>query len=334
MGRGKHCTAIERKLIRNLRNQGKTYKEISVTMGCSQNKVTNALKPEKSRENRGRPRKTCQRTDDHIAIISKKDPFKPATKILNEINENISVWTVRRRLLESTLPARTPRKVPLLGRKNIMKRKIFAKNHIAWRGPDITKKWRNILWSDETKINLFNSDGKQYVRRPSKQELSPRFTAKTVKHGGGNIMVWGCFSWYGVGPLFWIKDIMTQYTYVDILNNVMLTFAEENMPIIWHFQQDCDPKHTSKAAKEWFTTNNVKVLEWPPQSPDLNPLENLWRQLKLKISGQNPKNRNELWMMLQEAWYSIPVEVCRKLVDSMPSRCTEVLKNKGYATKY
>ena len=127
---------------------------------------------------------------------------------------------------------------------------------------------------------------------------------------------------------------MTQYTYIDILNNVMLPFAEENMPIIWHFQQDCDPKHTSKAAKEWFTTNNVKVLEWPPQSPDLNPIENLWRQLKLKISGQNPKNRNELWMMLQEAWYSIPVEVCRKLVDSMPSRCTEVLKNKGYATKY
>ena len=113
----------------------------------------------------------------------------------------------------------------------------------------MTKKWRNILWSDETKINLFNSDGKQYVRRPTKQELSPRFTAKTVKHGGGNIMVWGCFSWYGVGPLFWTKDIMTQYTYVDILNNVMLPFAEENMPIIWHFQQDCDLKHTSKAAK-------------------------------------------------------------------------------------
>ena len=113
----------------------------------------------------------------------------------------------------------------------------------------------------------------------------------------------------------------------------MLPFAEENMLIIWHFQQDCDPKHTSKAVKEWFTTNNVKVLEWPPQSPDLNPIENLWRQLKLKISGQNPKNRNELWMMLQEAWYSIPVEVCRKLVDSMPSRCTEVLKKKRVCNK-
>lgn len=194
MGRGKHCTEIEKKIIRNLRKEGKTYKEISITMGCSQNKITNALKQEKSCENRGRPRKTSKRTDDHITIISKNDPFKPATKILNEINENISVWTVRRRLLESKLPARSPRKVPLLSRKNIMKRQIFAKNHIDWQGPDMGKKWRHILWSDETKINLFNSDGKQYVRRPSKQELSPRYTAKTVKHVAFPGTEWGHFS--------------------------------------------------------------------------------------------------------------------------------------------
>lgn len=83
-----------------------------------------------------------------LKLFQKKDPFKPATKILNEINENISILTVRRRFLESKLPARSPRKVPLLSKKNIMKRKIFAKNHIDWKGADKSKKWRNILWSD------------------------------------------------------------------------------------------------------------------------------------------------------------------------------------------
>ncbi|XP_065650341.1 uncharacterized protein LOC136078496 [Hydra vulgaris] len=132
-----------------------------------------------------------QKIEDEIREVLKHAPNQPGGVNYEKrnINENISVWTVRRRLLDSKLPARTPRKVPLLGRKNIMKRKFFAKNHIAWRGPGMTKKWRNILWGDETKIILFNSDGKQYVRRSSNQELSPRFTAKTVKHGGGNIMV-------------------------------------------------------------------------------------------------------------------------------------------------
>ena len=133
--------------------------------------------------------------------------------------------------------------------------------------------WQNVLWTDESKFNWFGSDGKQYVRRSRNQELSPRYTLKTVKHGGGNVIVWGSFSWCGVGPLHRIQGTMDQHMYKEILENVMLPYAEENLPLVWKFQQDNDPKHTAKIVKMWFNAKKINVLEWPAQSADLNPIE-------------------------------------------------------------
>ena len=73
-------------------------------------------------------------------------------------------------------------------------------------------------------------------------QLSPRYTLKTVKHGGGNVIVWGSFSWCGVGKLHRIQGTMDQYMYKEILENVMLPYAEESLPLVWKFQQDNDPK--------------------------------------------------------------------------------------------
>ena len=68
-------------------------------------------------------------------------------------------------------------------------------------------------------------------------------------------MIWACFSYYGVGPIHWIKTIMDQHVYVDILQNVMLPNVEDEVPFICVFQQDNGPKHTSKTAKKWFADN-------------------------------------------------------------------------------
>ena len=147
-------------------------------------------------------------------------------------------------------------------------------------------------------------------------------------------MVWACFSWYGVGPLFRIKNTMNAVDYKTIMEEVMLPYAEEYMPLKRLFQQDNDPKHTSKMLKSWFDTNKVAVLPWPSQSPDLNPIENLWNELEKKLSGQFLSSKDKLWEKVQDEWYSIQLKTCQVLVDSMPRRVHKVLQNNDGYTGY
>lgn len=106
--------------------------------------------------------------------------------------------------------------------------------------------WKNIAFSDESKFNLFGIDGKKYVRRSVGERNNVKYQIPTVKHGGGDLMVWGIFSAQGVGPLVEIKGIMDSVMYRDILKKNLLQYAERRMPENWVFQHDNDPKHTSK----------------------------------------------------------------------------------------
>ena len=215
------------------------------------------------------------------------------------------------------------------------KRLKFAHTHANWTVED----WKRVLWSDETKINRIGSDGKVYTWKPRGESISDRTTSPTVKHGGGNnLMVWGCMGWNGVGTLVEVVGKMNAEQYCEILEQG-LDESFEKLEMTEReriFQQDNDPKHTSKRANQWFSDNNIEVMEWPAQSPDLNPIEHLWVHVKRQMNTYErpPKGVFELWERLAAEWNKIPPETCQNLIESMPRRLEAVIKAKGGHTKY
>ena len=102
----------------------------------------------------------------------------------------------------------------------------------------------------------------------------------------------------------------------------------------WIFMQDNDPKHKAEMNMRYLENKNVNVLEWPAQSPDLNPIENLWMTLALKTKERKCRNEDELFRTLQNAWNELEKNTLEKLVSSMPNRCLMVINDNGLPTKY
>uniref|UniRef100_A0A9J7YBH3 Tc1-like transposase DDE domain-containing protein n=1 Tax=Cyprinus carpio carpio TaxID=630221 RepID=A0A9J7YBH3_CYPCA len=132
-----------------------------------------------------------------------------------------------------------------------------------------------------------------------------------------------------------IEGKMNAAKYRDILDkNLLQSVQDLRLGRRFTFQQDNDPKHTAKITKEWLHNNSVTVLEWPSQSPDLNPIEHLWRDLKIAVHQRLPSNLTELERICKEEWQRIPKSRCEKLVASFPKRLMAVLDQKGASTKY
>ena len=157
----------------------------------------------------------------------------------------------------------------------------------------------------------------------------------TMKHGGGSIMLWGCFAAGGTGALHKIDGIMRVENCVDILKQHLKTSVRKlKLGRKWVFQMDNDPKHTSKVVTKWLKDNKVEVLEWPSQSTDLNYIENLWAELKKHVRARRPTNLTQLHQLWQDEWAKIHSTYCGKLVEVFPKCLTQVKQFKGNATKY
>ena len=338
----KPTSSSQHAIVISLLSEGYSVCQIQSKTGLGKSTVGRIRKEvdsEKENNQGGRPSKLSPRDKQSIIrqiTTGKLDNAVQATQFINNIlSSPVTPQTVRNALKSNDFRSVIKQKRPLLKKTHRQDRLNFAQYHENWTVED----WKRVLWSDETKINRIGSDGRVYTWKKKGEPLSDRTTTPTVKHGGGNnLMVWGCMGWNGVGKLTEVQGIMDAKQYCQILEDGLVESFEE-LEIEEEeriFQQDNDPKHTSKLATKWFEDNNIQVLVWPAQSPDLNPIEHLWVHLKnrLKEYPRPPKGVHELWERVAEEWNKITPETCQNLIESMPRRIQAVIKAKGGHTKY
>ncbi|CEG71363.1 hypothetical protein RMATCC62417_07108 [Rhizopus microsporus] len=229
-----------------------------------------------------------------------------AKQLKGELGTNVSPEAVRMALVEAGIGA-------------VEK---FAKRYQNWAVED----WRRVIWSDETKINRFNSDGGAWAWVRDGSSLQPKQVKQTVKHGGGSVMVWSVISAAGPGWLCKIDTTMDKELYLSIIQDELArtiddTAVESGLKVNQlYFQYDNDSKHTAKVVKEHLSQQEYRILEWPANSPDLNLIEHMWSLLKRRLNEYDtaPKGMNELFERITDTWYKkITKEDCLKVIDGM-----------------
>jgi transposase len=257
-----------------------------------------------------------------------------AKRLRDESGVEVSNLTVRRALQEAGLKAQEKEAKPKLSARNIKTRLEFARRHRHWTVED----WKRVIWSDETKINRFCSDGRSWCWARGGESRQPHHVKQTVKHGGGSLMVWGCMTAHGPGFMCKLEGTMDQHLYKQILEEDLYGTIEEYEMDVTRviFQHDNDPKHKAKSVQKWLEEQPLEVLEWPAQSPDLNPIEHLWALLKRRLNQYEtpPSGMLELWERTHFQFYKITGDECMRLYDSMPRRIEAVLAAKGMWTDY
>lgn len=259
-------------------------------------------------------------------------------KLGEEIGQYISIITTRKYLREQEFQSYYVTKKPLLTPENAAIRLHWCKEHKNWILPD----WKQVTFSDESRFALYNPDGGERLWRKPSEKYQKDCVAPTVQMGGGSVMFWGVFSYWGVGPLVRVSNAMNSDEYIEVLANNYLPWINEltkkrtlhDPPVI--YQQDNCSIHKSNYVKWWMGSHDFDVLDWPSRSPDINPIENLWDIVDSRVRKrvEAPKSLELLASAVIEEWNNIPLEILHHLYESMPRRINSCIGSKGYHTKY
>lgn len=292
----------------------------------------------------GRRRSTTVRDDRFIVSTMLRNRRMNAVQVQQQLREVrgvvVSQWTVRRRLQKRNLTPRRAATGPKLTLAHRRARLRFAQDHRNWT----LAQWRSVLFSDETRICLYGNDKRKRVYRRPGERFAECCIEERTSYNGGSSIFWGAVSTEARTDIVRItrdgrghqRRGLTAHRYIEeILEAHVVPYVDfigENFT----FMHDNTRPHTAIIVRDYFAEVGFRVMEWPACSPDLNPIEHLWDELKKRVRARFPAPASipELTVAVEEEWRNIPQETISNLIQSMPNRMRAVIRARGGHTCY
>ena len=224
---------------------------------------------------------------------------------------------------------RAIRKSVVVSRKNVILRKKWARSRRKWDPDD----WKQYIFSDESSV-VVGKDNRMYCWRKRDEKDSPHIICPP-RNRKFTVMVWGAITYSGERTLKWVQGNINSQKYVDVLEEKLLPPTEYAFPHGGYtFMHDNAPVHKSAFTTSWLDTKGIYPTIWSSQSPDLNVIENMWRDVKIelrKVKG-SITSPEHLYQEVERCLNNVSTQ--RIQYNSIPRRLHAVLKMKGQLSKY
>jgi len=364
-GQKRELSSDARVAIVTAKKLGKSKNEIAKAFGCSPSTVLRTLQRYhqhqtfKSLPRKGRPQKLTRSEKRYIISMVKRFPRISYKALIRDANTGVSKSTIRRVLRNHYRRKWIAMKRIPLTQESARARLSFVR-YWRSRAQELVEVWllevgdlvsladlHQSHFSDESSIQNTPNNPNAYVFRLPAFKYAPHLVnLKPHVKADISIMVWGMVWKGGRSPLVIMeRDIeaarngYSANSYIWALEEGLLSTYRPGYP----FQQDNASIHTARKVKDWFEEHGIWVIDWPPHSPDLNPIEHIWKALKDQLYRNNPyldflrgseADIQVFAKALQDTWDSLPQALIDRLVDSMPSRLQAVHQARGWYTKY
>jgi transposase len=327
MSHGKRLSEKEKGKIDLLKSQNLSHREIAKKIKRSLNVVNNYIKLGDNyglKAHRGRKSKIVGVQKKRIINLA-TTRLMSAGQIKQELALPQSTRTIQRVL--SKCPSLDYKKFK--SRPHLTAAQKAARVAFSARSIENRLDWSKIVWSDEKKFNLDGPDGIKSYWHDIRSE--PKVFSKR-QFGGGSLMIWGAFVNDTIFQLHFMEGNYDAERYCEMLGECLEPFMQPD----WTFMQDGASIHRAKYTKEWLAERSIPILEWPANSPDLNPIENLWGILVRAVykNGRQFTNKEELKNEILKQWDLISGETLSNLASSLPKRIVNVIQCDGKNTKY
>ena len=355
MTRGNDVPEAIRNQIVGMRKAGKKFPEIATQLNIKKDtarKIWNRYLERNDCENAPRSGRPKAMSEGDIRLLKRhlqhdRDTRRqPLAEVIVDLNLSVCPKVLRTVIVEDIgMGHRIQRKRPWLSKEQKAARLRFAKKYIHLT----LEEWRRIIWTDEMSMQTGPNQGRIWVWRYPEEEYLEDCCGATVIPGFQKVKVWGAMRYGELSELVVLPERkgegkIDSMEYCDIiLNGELTTFwmnAMEDQGYVM-VMEDGAPYHRGVASVRRKELEKCGWIgwgpgTWPSNSPDLNPIENLWHILRGNIRKRKhqPRNRNQLIEALLEEWKKLDIDVINTLIDSMPRRLQAVIDAKGGSTKY